>query len=325
MHYNVVLLTMDGIDMLKNRIKCIFLTAVVCLIAVSASAEKLRLSREGDLEQLTQKPQDQYLLEVSRIKQLVIEGDCGAVAKAVSQLKQDFPAITGRDLEAFMIAEELFCKGDLSKAFKSYERFLDRFPESGLYQAALHREFAIGTAYLAGHKKTVLGLFRIKGYAEGQKIMEKILDRVGNAPMGIKAAYAMAENYEKREKFEDAYLKWSEIHTRWPAGEVGRESLLNMARTKHAAYNGPKYSASHLISAKTYYETYLQRYPEHAGKLEVEKILVQIKEQLAYKHLDIGLYYERTKSMESAKYYYQLILDQWPETKAAEIAKQLMK
>ena len=269
--------------------------------------------------------QDKYLLVIARIKQLVNEGKAEAVGSAVAELKKEFPELAGPDLDAFMEAEMLFYEGSYVKAVRSYDRFLAEFPESQFYEAALEREFAIATAFLAGKKKRVLRVFKIRGYAEGIRIMERITDRAGDAPIGIKAAVAVAKNYEQRGKFEQAYQQWSMISSRWPTGQFGKEALLGMARCKHAAYRGPKYDASDLISARTYYENFRLRYPEDANQMGIERIIERINEQLAYKQLSIGRYYERAGNRQAANFYYQMVADNWPESTAAKMVKQSQK
>jgi outer membrane protein assembly factor BamD (BamD/ComL family) len=188
----------------------------------------------------------------------------------------------------------------------------------------MDRQFAIATAFLGGQKKRVLGVFKMSTYDEGIKIMEKISDRAGDAPIGINAAVAVAQSYEKRGMFAEAYHKWSEISSRWPTGQIGKDSLLNMARCKHAAYKGPKYNASDLISAKSYYENFKLRHPEDAEAIEVDKILKQIDEQLACKEFNTGKYYQQTGNKQSANLYYQMVVDNWPGSAAADMAKGAM-
>jgi len=294
---------------------------VLCLTAGVIGAETWHLEKGQDWKAVSDKGSDKYLLAVSEIKQLVNTGRASAAEKAFKQLKKDFPEVAAPELDSFMKGELLFARGKFVKAIRSYDRFLKKYPKSEFYQAALDREFAIGTAFLAGQKKTVLGIFRIKGYDEGEKIMDRISDRAGDAPIGERAALAVANSYEKRKKFNEAYLKWSEISSRWPTGETGKNSLLGMARCKHAAYRGPRYDASSLVSAKSYYENFRERHPEEAKRLDVDAKLVQINEQLAYKQFEIGRYYKRTGSEQAANFYYQMVKDNWPESTAAKMIK----
>jgi outer membrane protein assembly factor BamD (BamD/ComL family) len=311
--------------MLKRQVQFLAVSVLILAafqVAGAAGAETWRLEKGKDWKAVTGQGDDKYLSEVAEIKRLVNQGKAGEAEKKFAQLKKDFPEAAGSDLDAFMKGEILFAKGELVKAVKKYDRFLAKYPESKLYDAALDREYAIGTAFLAGEKKTVLGIFRIRGYDEGEKIMDKISDRAGNAPIGERAALAVARSYEKRKKFNEAYHKWSEVSYKWPTGETGKEALLGMARCKHAAYRGPGYDSSSLVSAKSYYEEFKQRYPADAEKIDVDGKLKQVVEQLAYKQFGIGQYYQRTGSLQPANVYYQMVLDNWPGSTAAKMVKQ---
>jgi len=303
-----------------------FLLALAALLwgLSDTRADTWRLEEGGGLRAVSQSRADRYLLAVAEIKKLVNAGKAEEARKAVARLKTDFPEVAGADLDAFFEAELLFAQGSYVKAMRAYDDFLARYPKSKLYEAALDRQYAIGTAYLDGRAKPVLKFVKIKGYAEGAKIMDRIVDKAGDAPIAVEAAVAVARSYEKRDKFEEAYQKWSEISSRWPTGKIGKDALLGMARCKHAAYRGPKYNASDLLSAKTYYENFKLRYPEDAARLDIDKRLQQINEQLAYKNFSVGLYYEQTGNKESAHFYYKMVLDGWPESMAAKMARARM-
>jgi outer membrane protein assembly factor BamD len=284
-------------------------------------AETWRLGEGGQWQQATGNKQEEFLLRVAQIKKLVDAGQPGKVRKAAKQLKADFSEIAGADFDSFIEAEVLLAGGKLTKAVKQYEKFLDDYPSSSLRDAALEREFEVGTEFLGGRKKTIL-IFRVRAYDDGVKIMEKISDRAGIADIAKRASLAVAQSYEKRRKYNEAYLKWSEISARWPTGETGKDALLAMARTKYAVFRGPAYDGSGLISAKSYYENFKLRYPEEAQKLRVDEILSRIGEQLAEKNLQIAKYYSRTGSTEPANMYYQMVVDNWPQSKAAQTARE---
>jgi len=300
------------------------LLAVISVLYLGSDvifAETWQVGQEGLKTLSSQNRDDNYLLEVARIKQLFNAGRTEAAVEGLNKLKKDFPEITGPDLDIFIRAEVFFSNGNFVNAVREYDTLLARYPESELYDAALERQFAIATAFLAGRKKPVLKFFKIRGYAEGARVMENIADKAGQSPIAIKASASVAENYEKRRKFNEAYEKWSQIHSRWSTGQIGKDSLLGMARCKHAAYRGPDYDIANLISAKTYYQNFKSQYPADADKIDVDKIIAQIDQQLAYKYYHIGRYYHQLDDVRSANLYYQMVLDNWPGTTAAKMAK----
>jgi outer membrane protein assembly factor BamD (BamD/ComL family) len=323
--------------MRKHRIR--FILIVIAVISTAADFGKLSRAAAAETWHLGKdrtsassvepqwKPasadeQSKYLLAVSQTKRLADTGKTKALREAFAKLKKDFPQVAGPDFDAFAEAEILRSRGKLVNAGHSYDKFLTDYPASELYEAVLDRQYSVATAFLAGEKKTVLKIFKVKGYDDGVKMMEKISDRSGNAPIAVDALVSVAQSYEKRQMFEEAYLEWSQISSKWPTGQIGRDALLGMARCKHAAYKGPRYDASNLISAKTYYENFKLRYPEDAQKLDIDAKLKLIDEQMAYKQFSIGLYYQQTGSREPASMYYQTVADGWPESTATKMAKQ---
>lgn len=311
------------------KIRRLIIVFAVCAIAGCSSqrspslpAETYRLNGSGRLKDTSSSKEEEFLLRVAEMKRVVDAGQPNKVRKAINQLRADFPEIAGADFNAFTDAEMLLAKGKLTKAVRKYEKFLDDYPASPLRDAALEREFGIASDCLAGRRKRVLLVFNMSRYEEGVKIMEKIADRAGSAEIAQRASLAVVRGYESRRKYEQAYLKWSDIQTRWPTGQLAKDALEGMARTKYATYRGPAYDGTGLISAKSYYENFKLRYPEESQKLQVDDILLRINEQLAEKQLGIAQYYDRTGSKGPANMYYQMVVDDWPQSKAAQTARE---
>jgi hypothetical protein len=301
---------------------------MVVVLALSSQlgltlADTWRLEQGQGWKAVPAKGADKYLLLGARTDKLMETGQASALRDEWTKLKTEFSEIKERDLDTFIKAEIYFCKKKYTKAARNYNKFLDKdYSDSGLYQVALERQFTIASAFLAGRKIHVLGIFKMKGYAQGIKIMEKITERAGDRPIAAQAALEVARHYEKRKMFAEAYLKWSEISLQWETGQIAKDALLGMARCKHAAYRGPNYNAAHLKSAKTYYQDFELRYPTDAKELGADKIIKQIDEQMAYKQLTVAKYYQRTGKTQAANLYYDMIIRNWPNTDAAELARQ---
>ena len=166
-------------------------------------AETWRLDASG-LKAVEQSREAKYLLAVSELKTLVSMGEKKQVKKAITQLNKDYPEIAGNDFDAFCKAEMFYCEGKFTKASRAYGKLMAEYPESRLYDAAMDRQYSIGKAYLAGHKQRVLKVFKIRGYASGEKVMEKLSDRAGDSPIAIQASVSVVESLESRGKFEEA-------------------------------------------------------------------------------------------------------------------------
>lgn len=300
----------------KNGIR---LVTFVVLLAILTSPV---FSMEGD---------DRILQVVAKTQKLIDNGQIFKAQDAFDELQADFPEVLKPDLDLYIKGELYYAKDKYVKSAKTFEKMLTEHPRSSLKDAALERQFTIAKAYLSGRKKTVLGFIHLSGAPEGIRIMEKITDRVGiDSTMGTEASLAVAKNYEERELYEEAYLKWWEISLHWNQGPVGRDALLGMGRTKVAAYNQQPehkrhlYDASGLSTARSCYSRFKLLYSADARQLNVDKILEEIDEQLARKQLSIGQYYQSTDHTKAANLYYRTVVNEWPDTQAAQTAKELL-
>ena len=305
----------------SDRLFCVFVMLVVVVLGGFCAAETYHLGADGGWRDVAQMPEGEYLLAISKIKQQLLSGDNTAVMEALEKLKADFPELAGEQIDAFITAEKLYTKGKLGKSGVYYKRFLDGWPDSLLAPVAMERLFSIGVAFLQGQKRTYVKVIRLPAFDDGVNLMWDIADRTGNTPIALRALTTLAENQERRKKYFDAYQTWAEVATRWPTGKIGQNALLRMAQELHASYNGTQYDSGAILSAKSYYEDFMTRYPELAKQLNVSEELALIEEQLAYKEYESGFYYERTDKPEVAKVYYKKVLTDWPDSKAAVMVK----
>jgi len=313
----------------KQLVELIILGILSGLSTTHANMWQLEENQNWDL--IATDNQDKYLSAITEAQKIVNEGQTKAAKEAFDILKEDFSEFAGPDLDLFIKAELLLSDNKFTTAARTFDKLLIKYPESKLRDFSIGRMFDVGTIYLGGQKKVFLGFIKISGYAEGIRILEKVTDYAGiDSQMGTEAAIAIAKNYEKREKFHEAYIKWWEISSQWQTGSIGRDALLGMAKAKHAIYNkNPEkkrsfYDASCLRSARSYYERFRLLFPDDAKTIDVDGIINEINEQLAYKEFVTGQYYQQTGSRQSANLYYDMVTTNWPDTKGAQKASEIL-
>ncbi|MEJ5258755.1 MAG: hypothetical protein WHS88_01025 [Anaerohalosphaeraceae bacterium] len=309
--------------MLKGKRLAFFGLWAVCVLSVPGfCGQTFRLTPDSGWQEVSGSPEGQFLLKISEIKQQIEQGDRAAAERALDSLETDFPVFSGPDLTLYIQGEKQYIRNNWSKAAKQYKKCLTDYPDSPLQAAAAERLYSIGAAYMGGQKRPFLKIFRLPAYEEGEKILRDLADRWGRAPLAYRSLITIAENQERREQYLDAYQTWAEIADRWPTGESGRIALLRMAQTLHASYRSPHYDATVLRGASSYFEDYRKRYEASAAELGIEQTLEMIAEQQAYKLFFVGLYYERAEQTGAALMYYRKALDQYPQTRAARMARE---
>ena len=318
--------------MLESKISLILLLLFVTGSPTwAAPAETPHLDTNQEWKQIPADRKESFTMALANAGRFVNTGQVEQAEASFEAIRKDFPEIAGADFDLYAEAEIFYCKGKLAKTIRTYDKLLTEHPRSSFRDAALKRQFAIATSFLAGKKKVVLGFIKLYRYAEGVAIMEKITDRTGfDTVLGIDAAMAVAKSYEEREKWTEAYLKWWEISLHWQRGPVCRDALLGMARCKLAVYNShPEqkrvlYDASSIDIAKSCYERFGLLYPEDAAEIGTYAKIRDLDEQLAQKQLAIGRYYQKVGNTQAANLYYDMIVREWKNSEAADAAREML-
>ncbi len=301
--------------------RVLFLLTGIGLVCGSLSAASWRLSDSGQWTDTAQDPKSRKLMVISEFKDQITAGKTDEARKSLSAIQAEFPDLAGPEINAFLIAEEQYSKRNWVKAVRQYDEFLDKYPTSWLAESALERQYSVAVAYLNGEKRTVLLVLRLSAVEDGAKIMQKIADRTGDAPIAKRSLITLARSYEKQKMYMEAYETWVDISSRWPTGQTGQQALLEMGQDLHSSYKGPFYDHRGLNSAKSYYANYALRYPDDAKARDISGKQTLIDEQMAYKQYLIGRYYDRTDDDAAAEMYYGKVMNQWPDTNGAQRAR----
>ncbi len=319
---------MPNCDFLKkdSRLKRILIFSVFLAVSTVLGSQTWQLKEDLSLEKLSKADSESFDMGFTMMKKAADQSSPKQMLAAAENLSDKFPELTdGEDWQAYLEAETAFAKKKWKLGSELFTDFLDKYPVSDFYDAALERTYQIASAFLSGQKRRAFGIFMIKGYDDGEVMMRKIADKAGTSPIAHKALTTLAESFEQRNLYLDAYDVWTEIALRWPTGKSGQESLLAMARCMHSAYNGADYDGAPIKSAIGYYEQYKLRYPDLAEKKRVHPQYENASEQLAYKYYSIADYYHRTDDYQSASLYCNYVLDNHGDTEVAEMADEKLK
>lgn len=314
---------------LRLGISTVWIVYTLTLVGCASKKDKELMQRPT----LTPKRGQELVKDVNEAQQITDRFEVKATKAAYEQIRQDYAELTDYDLGLFAKAEGYLAKKKRARATKKYQKLTEQYPQSELVPACHRRLFEIGNFYLEGPVIANLLLFKIRGYNRGVKVLEKLTEEVGLSDpngLGVRATINIAESQESRTKVHDAYLKWLELSTEWDEGPLGKMALLGMARTKLAAYNLPPekrrvfYDGANLTNARQYYHRFALQYPEDANELNVAEIIEEIDELIAAKQLNIAQYYDHTGKKFAANLYLDMVIDNWPETAAAQRAREIV-
>lgn len=284
------------------------------------------LYREADqvFKQATQEPSDQRAKAFAR------------AAKVFQRAGEAAPGTALQQDALFMQAESLFFSDRLVKAAEVYEKLQKEFPSNRHIDRAAARLFSISRYWietveaddnswvpinLTDAKKPRMD---IEGHAI--RVLDQIRYDDPTGRLADDATMAAAAEYIRQKKYEEADEFLTDLRETFTDSEHLFLAHLMGISVKLENYRGPKYSGLILEEADTLVKQTRERFPDKLAEKEygdrVSKAAAEIAflraERLRYR----AGYRERRKEYGAARYYYNLLIQKYPDTPHADTARE---
>jgi outer membrane protein assembly factor BamD (BamD/ComL family) len=259
--------------------------------------------------------------------------DAEAAFRKLSRKYKDTPI---EEDALFMMAECQFLTHRYPKAQDSYERLLKKYENSRHLDAVVRRQFSIARNWLSD----VFPSGEIpphNAFADLVDPTTPILDRHGRAlealtsvrlhdptgPLADDALMMTASYYFLRGRYEDADFYFQTLRQDYPQSDHQPLAHVLGIRAKIRAYQGPEYDGQQLEEAERLARSTLRQFPDLKDeRANLLRTLEAVRLQKAERIWNTADYYRRSGHPESASVYYQQLLDQYPDTRWAVLARE---
>lgn len=250
--------------------------------------------------------------------------DFSTSSKAAKRVVSGWPYSDYASQAQYLVARCYEEEGKDEKAFKAYQRLLERYPKIDNYNEIIQRQFIIANRFLAGQ------WFKLWDYIPVFPSMDRTIrmyDQIiknglysevaPNAQMNIGHAYErkFVRDYPSAAKaYERAADRYSDRKT--GADALFKVGLAYNRQAKTAEYD--QSVASHAISVFT---DFMTLHPDDKRSGDAQKIIASLKTEQARGSYEIARFYERKNRPQAALIYYNEVLLQDPSSPYAEDAR----
>lgn len=260
------------------------------------------------------------------------EGQLDAIRKLVAQDKGKEAKHAADDwIEKYenhaLLPEALLTRGDANVArkhfFKSlydYERVIREYPGSEQFQTAMQREFEVAKLFMAGVKRRLWGMRILPASDEAEELLVRIQERAPGSELGELASITLADYYFDKPQMDSAADAYDLFLINYPRSERREWAMIRLIQANLARFKGPRFDATGLIDAGQRLKSYRVQYPASAERLGVDALLIRIDESLAMRDMVAADWHVQRKQPLSAIYLYQRVIQDYPQTAAAQDA-----
>lgn len=268
-------------------------------------------------------PQDPPDVLLARGKQLLAEKKYNAAANHFIAIKQRHPESLQDEEASYLLAESKRLERYGGSAFKAYEDFAKRYPNSRYSLGAAEGEFQLGKAYF---DRDLWGILFFKpDPAVGARVMEHLQSNYRNHARAGDALMLAGDYFVKRRSWQDALVFYRRLLQEYPRSRHVLRARFQHARSLWELNEGADYDERLLIESRRGFSDFVAsvqaegKQEELAKQIEAaETTIVQIDARMARKFYRIGRFYERTRHPGSALFYYNHCLATYPDTEYAK-------
>jgi outer membrane protein assembly factor BamD len=236
--------------------------------------------------------------------------DYSVALKAARRVTQMWPLSDYAPRAQYLVGRCYEAKGKDERAFKEYQKLLDKQPKIENYQEVLQRQFEIANKFLAGK------WFKLWGYIPIFPSMEKTAKMydtiVRNGPYSDVAPQAQLKigaAREKQKQFELAAKAYEMAADRYhDRPKIASDALFQEGIAYQKQAQTGEYDQGTASQAIAVFTDFMTLYPSDKRVPEAEKYIYALKTEQARGAYQVAKFYERYKRWGGALVYYNEVL-----------------
>jgi len=216
-------------------------------------------------------------------------------------------------------------QGKLYEAYQAYQLVIDKYPFSERIQEIIELEYKIAEKFMAGEKRKALGI-DLPVDNPAIEIFAKVVENSTYGPLAPKAQYKLGLVLEGLMRYYEAEEEFNKVVSRYPDSEWASAAKFQIATCRARLSKGPAYDQGAMQDAKEKFENFVKEHPDAVLSLDAQKNIEQIREKEAQANYDIAVFYEKQKAFDSARIYYNDVINNYTNSPwAKQAAEKLQK
>ena len=214
-------------------------------------------------------------------------------------------------------------QGKLYEAFQAFQLVIDKYPFSERIQEIIEREYKIAEKFMAGEKRKALGV-TLPVENPAIEIFTKVVENSTYGPLAAQAQYKLGLVLKGLLRYYEAEEEFNKVVTRYPDSEWSAAAKFQIATCRSSLSKGFAYDQGAAQDAKEKFEAFVKEHPDAVLSLDAEKNISEIRQKEAEASFNIARFYEKQKDFNSAKIYYNDIMNNYSQSSwAAQAAERL--
>ena len=209
------------------------------------------------------------------------------------------------------VAEEK--QGKFYEAYQAYQMVIDKYPFSERIQEIIELEYKIAERFMAGEKRKALGI-DLPVENPAIEIFGKVVENSTYGALAPKAQYKLGLVLKGLMRYYEAEEAFNIVVSRYSDSEWSAAAKFQIASCRASLSKGFAYDQGSAQEAKEKFQEFVQEHPDAVLSMDAEKSISQIREKEAEANYNSAAFYEKQKAFNSAKIYYNSVVNDYAQS-----------
>jgi outer membrane assembly lipoprotein YfiO len=244
----------------------------------------------------------------------------GLALKAARRVVNVWPLSDYAPQAQYLVGRCYQATGKDERAFKEYQRVLEKYPRIANYHDVTQRQFEIANKFLAGKWFKLWGYIPI--FPSMDRTAEMYVKIVKSGPysdIGPQAQLKIGAARERQAHYAQAVKAYELAADRYhDRPEVAAEALYRQGMAYRKQAQTAEYDQSTAGQAIATFTDFMTLYPNDARAAEAQKIIGTLRTEQARGDFQTAKFYEKYKKWNGARTYYNEVVNEDPNSAYAE-------
>jgi len=249
--------------------------------------------------------------------------------KKYEEAKREFKKVLKSYPKSFEASESQYYLGiieeaqnDFYGAFRAFQKVIDKYPFSERIQEIIEREYKIAEIFMTGEKRKYWGV-ALPVENPAIEIFTKVVENSAYGPLAPVAQYKLGLVLKSLMRYYEAEEAFNKVLSSYPESAWVEAAKFQLASCQAAQSRSSDYDQVATSEAKEKFENFVKEHPDAVLSQQAEENIKQLRTKEAESSYNIGAFYEKQKADESARIYYNDVVNNYADT--AWAAKALEK
>ncbi len=250
--------------------------------------------------------------------------DYGLAIKSAKRTVNTWPLSDYAPQAQQLIAKSYDAKGDPQRAFKEYQKLVEKYPMRADYEEVARQQYEIANQFLNGKWFKLWGVIpypppmdRVAG------MYERIVKNGPFSEIAPEAQLKVGAAREKQKNYSEAVKAYETAADRYfDQTRVASDALFKAGMAYNLQTDKADYDQSQALQAIDTLADFIALYPEDKRVDEAEAVIDSLKTERAHASYMVAKFYEKQRRWTGALIYYNEVIVLGPESPYADEARE---